>query len=227
MPRPFLTAEWRDLALANYEVDPACLVDRVPAGVELDFHEGRCFVSLVAFKFVNTRVRGLSIPGHTDFVEVNLRFYVRRGEKRGVVFIKEIVPKRAIAWLARTLYGEPYETWRCEATQTDYRWSRSGQSNRFALTPDSVGELPEPGSHAEYITEHYWGYTRRSDARTDEYRVAHPQWEHFPVKDWVIETDFVAVYGPEWAHLSQQAPFSVLFARGSEIEVYPGRQLRV
>lgn len=225
MPLPFLTAEWRDLALANFEVDPACLADRVPDGVELDFHDGQCFVSLVAFKFVNTRVRGLAIPGHTDFIEVNLRFYVRRGEKRGVVFLKEIVPKPAIAWVARSFYGEPYETWKCEAENTDYRWGRAGQVHRFAVTPEPTGTLPEPGSHGEFITEHYWGYTKRGAQRTEEYRVTHPQWEHFPVNHWTIEVDFGVVYGQDWAHLSSQRPASVLFAQGSEIEVYPGKRL--
>lgn len=222
---PFLTAEWRDLALANYAVDPARLKDRVPDGVELDLHDGLCFVSLVAFHFRNTRVRGVAIPGHVNFEEVNLRFYVRRGDRRGVVFIKEIVPKPAISWVARTLYGEPYETWRCRREDTDYRWEKAGREHRFAVVPATEGALPEPGSHAEFITEHYWGYTRRGPDRTDEYQVTHPQWPHFAVNSHVIDVDFGAVYGSEWADLSQANPHSVIFARGSEIAVYPGSRL--
>lgn len=225
MSRPFLTAEWRDLILANYEVDPALLQAWVPSGVELDFHDEMCLVSLVAFKFANTRIRGLAIPGHTDFVEVNLRFYVRRGDKRGVVFIKEIVPKPAIAWVARTLYGETYETWACEVKGTDYRWGRDGLENRLSVAPTGGGALPEPGSHAEFITEHYWGYTRRTPFRTDEYQVTHPRWEHFGVKDVVVDVDFGAVYGGIWEFLGSQEPVSILFARGSEIQVFPGKRI--
>lgn len=222
---PFLTAEWRDLALANYAVDPARLKDRVPDGVELDLHDGLCFVSLVAFHFRNTRVRGVAIPGHVNFEEVNLRFYVRRGDRRGVVFIKEIVPKPAISWVARTLYGEPYETWRCCRIDTEYRWEKGAREHRFAVVPATEGDLPAPGSHAEFITEHYWGYTRRGPGRTDEYQVTHPQWPHFAVNSHVIDVDFGAVYGSEWADLSQANPHSVIFARGSEIAVYPGSRL--
>src|SRR5215204_299765 len=128
--RKFLTAEWRDLIMANYEVDPAALAARVPAGTELDLHEGKCFVSLVGFMFLNTRVMDFLIPFHTNFEEVNMRFYVRReteGElRRGVVFVKEIVPRYAIAKIARTLYGEPYERWRMSHTRdgddVEYGW---------------------------------------------------------------------------------------------------------
>src|ERR687897_263810 len=131
--RKFLTAEWRDLVMANYEVDPEVLRPLIPAGIELDLHEGRCFVSLVGFMFLNTRVLGIRIPLHINFEEVNLRFYVKRETadevRRGVVFIKEIVPRFAIAAVARTLYGEPYETWRMTNTRdgdfVGYSWQRA------------------------------------------------------------------------------------------------------
>jgi uncharacterized protein YqjF (DUF2071 family) len=89
-PGPFLTAEWRDLAMLNYEIDAAVLRPFVPAGTELDAWGGRTFVSVVGFRFLGTRVRGVPVPGHRDFEELNLRFYVRRvaddGPRRGVVF---------------------------------------------------------------------------------------------------------------------------------------------
>ncbi len=125
MQPTFLTAEWRYLIMANYEIAPAGLEAFVPRGTELDLWQGRCYISLVGFLFVNTRVMGLSIPFHRNFEEVNLRFYVRRwdGEawKRGVVFIKEIVPRRAITAVANTLYGEKYAT-----LSMRHRWEEAG-----------------------------------------------------------------------------------------------------
>jgi uncharacterized protein len=104
---PFLRAEWRDLVMLNYEIDPDLLRSRIPAGTELDSWNGRTFVSIVGFRFLETRVLGVPIPFHRDFNELNLRFYVRRlaGDewRRGVVFVKEVVPRRAIAWIARAL----------------------------------------------------------------------------------------------------------------------------
>lgn len=224
--RPFLTAGWRNLVLLNYVGDPERLSALVPSGVELDFHDDKAFVSLVAFQFLDTRVRGLRIPGHVDFVEVNLRFYVRRGDRRGVVFIKEIVPRPLVAWVARTVYGEPYETWRCGVDGLCYEWSRDGCENSVQVTVADSGKLPEAGSHAEFITEHYWGYTKRGLNRTDEYRVDHPRWEHFEVQEWQANVSFSEVYGSDWGFLGEQVPYSVLFARGSEVAVFRADTLK-
>src|SRR6476661_1420511 len=98
--------------MLNYEVAPNALSSLVPAGVEIDRWRGTLYVSVVGFLFRDTRVLGLSIPWHRTFEEVNLRFYVRREVgnevRRGVVFVREIVPRRAIAVVARLLYNEPY-----------------------------------------------------------------------------------------------------------------------
>jgi uncharacterized protein YqjF (DUF2071 family) len=232
--RKFLTAEWRDLIMANYEVDAAILAGRLTHGTELDLNDGRCFVSLVGFMFLNTRVLGIPIPFHVNFEEVNLRFYVTReleGEtRRGVVFVKEIVPRAAIAFVARTLYGEPYETWTMtnDRTRDDvkYEWSRGDSVNRLVA---SLGEnlgVPPAGSHGEFIIEHYWGYTRRGEDRTDEYKVEHPKWELRDVRSSEIDVGFGRVYGGEFAVLSETKPCSVLFAVGSELAVYMGGGLR-
>ena len=219
--------------MANYEIDPSLLAARVPHGTELDLHNGKCFVSLVGFMFADTRVLGLPIPYHANFEEVNLRFYVKRetGEetRRGVVFIKEIVPKFAIAWIARTIYGEPYETLpmsnRTEGHWVGYGWTKGKGINWLRV---EVGEnigVPEPGSYEEFIIEHYWGYTKRRGNRTDEYKVEHPKWELFLTENTELSVNFYGVYGKEFAFLTGFEPHSVLFARGSEIAVYKGERI--
>ncbi len=226
----FLTARWEDLIMANYAVDPSLLEARLPDGTELDLFEGKCFVSLVAFKFVDTKVLGIPVPFHTDFEEVNLRFYVTRTTKdevkRGVVFVKEIVPKAMITLVARTLYGEPYETWSMSHKEEDneltYTWSDSVTSNRVHVEIAENLGVPDEGSQAEFIIEHYWGYTKRGGKRTDEYKVEHPKWELFDINYAEIEVDFAAVYGKEFGFLKDVKPDSLLLAKGSEIAVYKG-----
>ncbi|HQZ82409.1 MAG TPA: DUF2071 domain-containing protein [Pyrinomonadaceae bacterium] len=231
----FLTAEWRDLVMANYTVDPALLRPLVPAGCELDLFEGKCFASLVGFMFLNTRVLGIPVPFHVNFEEVNLRFYVRRetdGEvRRGVVFVKEIVPRRAIAFIARTLYGEPYEAWKMcnvrNAREVGYSWELASCSNSIAVERSENIGVPDADSHGEFIIEHYWGYTRRGEKRTDEYKVEHPKWELFSTRNEKIDVDFAGTYGERFAFLSGTEPYSILLAKGSEIAVFKGQNISI
>ena len=231
--RKFLTAEWRDLIMANYEVDSSILAGRIPAGTELDLNEGRCFVSLVGFMFLNTRVLGIPIPFHINFEEVNLRFYVKRETpdevRRGVVFIKEIVPRSAIALVARVLYGEPYERWPMRNERSSdriaYSWGRDDSNSKIAtMLGPNIG-VPSEGSYGEFIIEHYWGYTKRGANRTDEYKVEHPKWELREVESYEINVDFPGVYGSEFGFLNGMRPHSVFFAKGSEIAVYKGSRI--
>lgn len=219
--------------MANYEIDPSLLASSVPKGTELDLYEGKCFVSLVGFMFLDTRVLGFLVPFHVNFEEVNLRFYVRRNAgdevRRGVVFVKEIVPRFAIAAVAQTLYGEPYEAWKMSHVRNEsavgYSWSKTGRRNRLEVKIDENLGVPDDGSHGSFIIEHYWGYTKRGSNRTDEYKVEHPKWELFSVANTRIDIDFGKTYGPQFAFLTDTEPYSVLLAKGSEISVYKGEKI--
>jgi uncharacterized protein len=233
MSKPtFLSAEWRRLIMANYEADPAWLQPYLPAGTELDTWNGTHYVSLVGFLFQKVKVMGWPVPFHTRFPEVNLRFYVRYKEnnnwKRGVVFISEIVPLPAIAWVANTIYKEHYLTRKMKyhwankdhKLQIGYQWKNKGRWNNLSVTAVEKAEAIAAGSMEEFITEHYWGYSAMGPAKTGEYQVAHPRWEIYPVKSYTVDCDFEAQYGAVFAGLAGQTPSSVLLAEGSAIEVY-------
>jgi uncharacterized protein len=235
MSHTFLKAEWRKLAMANYVVDPVILQQYLPYKTEIDLWQGRCYVSLVGFLFADVKVMGLSIPFHTTFEEVNLRFYVKyndKGEwKRGVVFIKEIVPKTAITLVANLIYKEHYatmpmrHTWKTanDTLEVAYEWKAQDWHSFKIVAQDSTVPIKE-GSEAEFITEHYWGYTKLSNNRTSEYGVEHPRWEVYPMIDYNIKADFGAIYGSNFAFLNQENPVSVFLAEGSEIKVKGGRK---
>jgi uncharacterized protein YqjF (DUF2071 family) len=231
--QPFLTAEWRKLIMANYPVDPNLLRGYLPAHTELDDWKGETYVSLVGFMFRQVRVKGLRVPFHTDFPEVNLRFYVRHRDggqwKRGVVFINEIVPKPAITWVANSLFQEHYRTLPMrhddhtegETLRVRYEWKYRERWNRLAVGAGALPANLDPGSKEEFITEHFWGYTSMDPAHCGEYEVAHPRWDIHPVKEYDISCDFGGLYGNEFTGLSEQAPASVFLAEGSPIKVYP------
>jgi len=222
----FLTAEWRNLAILNYAVDPSLLQPHVPPGTELDFFEGKTYISLVGFRFLKTRVLGIPIPFHRDFDEVNLRFYVRRligtELRRGVVFFREIVPKRAVAAVARLAYGENYVALpmqhRISKDSAEYRWRHRGAWNSIRVQAAggaalAAGGSLEHGSLEHFITEHYWGYSHRY-----EYNVQHPSWNVRLANAARFEGD-PAFYGPEFAATLEREHDSAVLAEGSAITV--------
>jgi uncharacterized protein YqjF (DUF2071 family) len=239
MPRPFLTARWENLVLLNYACPPAILEPLVPRGTMLDSWNGETLVSLVGFLFRNTRVLGLRIPGHQTFEEVNLRFYVSRlagegGTRRAVVFVRELVPRRAIATVARKVYNEPYlavpMSHRTSLTAAAggsaiYSW-RYGRG-RFELAAEVAGpsRRPAAGSEAEFITEHYWGYTRQRDGETLEYQVEHPPWQVWDAPRAAFSGPARDLYGSVFGNLVSQQPRSAFVALGSEVTVHQGRRL--
>lgn len=244
MPQPsiFLTGQWRHLVMLNYLVPPATLLPLVPNGTVLDTWQGRTYASLVGFLFLDTKVMGLPIPFHRNFEEVNLRFYVRRvvnGQvRRGVVFIKEIVPRWAIAAAARIFYNENYVAMpmrHCFTTEggmggnaaeananVEYGWKLNGVWNSMAVQP--IGQ-PQPiadGSEEEFITEHYWGYARQRDGGTVEYQVEHPRWTARRCANPRLICNAQQLYGPEFAPVLAGPPLSAFMAEGSEIIVRNG-----
>ncbi len=229
MPRPFLTCEWRNLFLATYAVPPALLQSRLPSGLELDTRDGNAFVSLVAFQFVNTRVLGVPWPGYRHFPELNLRFYVRHREERGVVFVREIVNQRLIAWMARAIYHEPYRvaplTCACadkeDARTIEYRLTWGGRKQVLRVVGRMEAYLPDPASDEHFFKEHRWGFGRTRRGQTIRYEVVHPPWKAFPVESFGVDLDWGAVYGREWEPLRNAVPMSTVFAVGSSVAVYP------
>lgn len=223
--------------MLNYAVDPGLLARRVPAGTELDSFEGRTFVSLVGFRFLSTKVFGIPIPFHRNFEEVNLRFYVRRREagavKRGVVFIHELVPRRAIAAVARVAYHENYRrlpmTHQVEPSRgglkVRYAWRLRAQWNNVTVNATGNPRTMAEGSEEQFIAEHYWGYCRQPDGGTLEYYVEHPPWRVWTVADAAFSGDAKDLYGAEFAAVLKTPPDSAFLAEGSPVKVYQGCRL--
>ncbi len=237
--KPFLTAEWRHLILLTYAVDPVMLEPHLPKGLELDLYKEKAFLSFVAFDFLKTRVKGIPIPFHINFPEVNLRFYVKRKDKgetirRGVVFIREFVPKFMIAWVAQKIYNEPYLSTKMKSSATilgdekiikhSLQFGGVEHSWKFACKTES--HLPEEGSTEHFFKEHEWGFGTNHKGQLMVYRVEHPFWKIYPLsKRFELKVDFGVLYGDKWSFLNQQIPYNIMIAEGSPIKVFPGTVL--
>lgn len=235
MSKPFLTAEWSNLCIITYPVDPQFIERLIPSWLDADTRDGQAFVSLVAFQFMQTKVFGVSWPGFRDFPELNLRVYVRHGSKRGVYFVREFVPQRLVAWLARSLYNEPYLAAPLTGvvSQVDgqivanYQLSFGGRANTIAVRADSVSYLPDDGSLEHFFKEHSWGFGRTRAGKPLLYEVTHPVWNIYPIEKMSVDLDWSAVYGVEWAFLQSSEPVSAVLAEGSPISVFPAAELEL
>jgi len=231
----FLTANWINLLMLNYAVDPALLQPRVPAGTELDFFAGKTWLSLIGFQFNRTRVLGLAIPFHQNFEEVNIRFYVRRGNKRGAVFISELVPKFAVAAIARLVFNENYSRVPMahniqfrpdrQIAKAEYAWGSGLSSCQMKIETEGQAFLPSEDSEAQFITEHYWGYAAQRDGGSLEYEVKHPQWSVWKPANASFTGNAAHHYGPEIARILARQPDSAFLAEGSHVSVSKGTRI--
>lgn len=229
----FLTAEWRRLVNLTYAIDPDLLKEHLPEGVEADIYKGKAHISLVAFEFLNTRVKGLKLPFHVNFPEINLRYYARYGEYLGVGFIKELVPKFCISFIARKLYNEPYysfpmtlETEIADHISVLHTVKKAGKSHTISAKATNTALQPGPETPDYYFKEHDLGFGTDLKGRGVFYRVDHSVWDTYPLVDFNLQFDFGAIYGPKWAFLNDATPRYSVMAEGSPVSVSHPRKLK-
>ena len=223
----FLKANWENIIMANYEIDPTILKPYLPKGVEFDLYNGKCYISLVGFMFKDTKLFNIPIPFFGNFEEINLRFYVKRKEgdfiKRGVVFINETIPYPIVAWVANKLYNEHYTVVPTKheiiieknSRKVIFEWLVNKKWNFIAVTTSNTSEKMKADSLESFIYEHYYGYTKIAENKTEEYKLQHPSWKVNQVMDYNIECDFEAMYGKSFSILNQTKPEAVFIAEGS------------
>ena len=225
----FLTAEWLHVLGVTWPADEELLRPHLPRGAQIDTLEGSPRVSIVAFRFRRTRLRGVPIPLHVNFGEINLRFYVRLDGRRAVVFIREFVSRPAISLVAKLTYNEPYRTIRMRdellaredgLVGVRHRFGRR-LANRLEAWADPEPVVPAVESADYWLTHHELGVGRARDGSARSYEVEHPVWALHPVRSLDVDVDFARLYGPQWAYLAETEPSHVTLAEGSAISITP------
>ena len=227
----FLKANWENIIMSNYAIDPEILKPFIPKGVELDLYNGKAYVSLVGFMFKKTKLFNVPIPFFGTFEEINLRFYVQRKEngitKRGVVFINETIPYRIVAWMANKLYNEHYTVVptrhsiveNSDSKKIKFDWLLNKKWNSIYVEASNDSHKMKNDTLENFIYEHYFGYTKIDENNTEEYRLQHPSWKINTVLNTKIECDFKAMYGESFSILNDTKPESVFIAEGSSVEI--------
>jgi uncharacterized protein YqjF (DUF2071 family) len=235
MSRPFLTATWSNLVLVTWEVEAGLLKPHLPPTLQLDLRDSMAFVSVVAFQFRNTRLRGVAVPGHTDVDEVNLRFYVRKPGYRGVTFIREFVPLPAVSLVARLFYNERYATapmrGRIESGENDivatYEVDYAGGTHSMTVSGQKPAFRPDNTAIECFLMDQQWGFGATRGGQMLRYEVEHPPWQIYTVGSYALDLDFAALYGEKWAVLKEMEPRSIIFSPGSEVTVWPARKIKL
>jgi len=229
--KTFLTAEWQNIIMVNYEIDPKYLAPYLPQGVNLDYYNGKTYISLVGFLFKDSSLFKIPIPLFGTFEEINLRFYVTRKigneVKRGVVFINETVPNKTVAWVANKLYKEHYTSiptkhkWKIDADykEIEYQWMVNKKWNRLKVIANTNALKMKVGSIEEFIFEHYFGYTKVNTTQSIEYKVNHPSWYVNEIKDYIVNCDFCDFYGKNFEILNSTKSHSIMLAEGSAVSI--------
>ena len=230
MNKTFLKANWENLIMANYEVDPSLLKPYLPKGVELDFYKYKTYVSLVGFMFKKTSLFGIPIPLFGSFEEINLRFYVKRIEgdkvKKGVVFINETVTYKIVALLANKLFKEHYISIPttnsikiAKNKHIQYDWKRKGKWNSISVGSEIEKHKIQSSTIEEFIFERYFGFTKLNENRSQEYRINHTKWMTNLITSAEVKCDFENMYGKAFSNLNNLQPDSILLAEGSSVTV--------
>ena len=230
---PLMTGAWKDLLVASYEVPKEALQPYLPEGVELDSWNGKHYMSLVALQCQDIQGLGVKVPGGDNFEQVNLRFYAKRntpeGEKKGAVFIKQIVASEVVAFASKALLNESVSTASMSHKLTEetaegevsYRWDVNGTTSEMSAHRVGQAKPLVEGSQEEFLLENYNGFSVQRDGQTIEYKVEHPPWKTYEAANPVIDVDAVGLYGKELAKYLSGPPSSVIIVDGSKTAVFP------
>jgi uncharacterized protein len=230
--RVFLTARWTDVLLVNCRVSPSLLQPYVPSGSTLDTPDAEPdahLLSMIVFRFQDTRVREMRVPTAQDFAELNLRFYVRDNDRRAAVFLREFVPAPLVILGARLFYRQPYYPARISHTVTrqdaeirvQTRFRNHAHRGTIDVTARNTPRVPDEASVEHFIKEHYWGFHQDRRGGSFAYRVDHPIWTTYPVEQATMTIDPGALLGGAWRSVNwHEARHSVVFADGSDARVF-------
>lgn len=227
--RPLMTARWSNPILLTYRV-PADLLGRyVHPDLSLDRWRDHCHVSVVAFEFQDTRLRGRRVPGYVNFSQLNLRTYVRQGDERGVMYLREFVPSKVVAVVARLRFNEPYRTLDIssktqsigDALHVEHRWHQQDVDQYIEVTASQTSVIPPEDGSVYHFTEHRWGYGSSRSGGLVRYRVEHPVWAIREIRSVAHRIDFASLFGADLSVLNDHDPVQVTLAVGSAVQMYP------
>jgi uncharacterized protein YqjF (DUF2071 family) len=229
--RPWvMTQTWHDLLFAHWRVEPSQLRSKVPLAFELDLFNGEAWIGIVPFYMTNVAPRGVpSLPWVSKFPELNVRTYVRVGDRTGVYFFSLDAGSALAVRVARTLLNLPYHSASMAVSQTpngiEYRSVRdSDPTAEFTGTYWPVGSafVATGGSLEYFLTERYCLYHVNRHGAPYRLEIHHPPWLLRRAEAQLIRNTMADVNG---FRLTEQPPL-LYFAKRQDTVAWAPTRLR-
>jgi uncharacterized protein YqjF (DUF2071 family) len=211
---------WDDLLFAHWRVSAAAVREHVPAGLEVDEHDGSAWLGVTPFAMTGLRARGLlPLPFVSSFLELNVRTYVTHEARPGIWFFSLDASSQLAVEAARRLYRLPYFRARIAMRRLGdrvvYECAR-GDGRAFSGSCEPVGE-PAParaGSLEHFLVERYCLYAE-DQGRLFRAEIHHRPWPLQPAQAQ-IELNTMP---PAWLRLEGEPLLH--YSRRQDVVIWP------
>lgn len=184
-----MTQSWHDLLFAHWPVNATELRRLVPRALDLDLFEGQAWLGIVPFYMTNVRLRWTPpLPWLSAFAELNVRTYVRVGDRPGIYFFSFDAGRRLAVAAARRFLNLPYvtATMTVESLEDDVRYDSRREEHpavfRAEYGPVAPAFEAPRGSLEYFLTERYCLYNLNRRRETYRLDIHHPPWQLQPAR---------------------------------------------
>jgi hypothetical protein len=221
---------WHDLLFAHWRVETELLRQHVPSGLEIDTYQGQAWLGVVPFRMEGVKLRyAPAIPGTSRFPELNVRTYVKHGEKPGVWFFSLDAASRLAVAVARRWFHLPYffAHMHCENRDgwIEYASDRKEGDGRAAVLRwkyRGEGETfhAARGTLEHFLTERYCLYSADAEGDLKRGEIHHPPWNLQLANAEISDNSMTKGLG-----LSLGTPELLHFSRRQDVAAWPLRRV--
>lgn len=222
---PVMFQRWVHLLFLHWSLSPDIVQRTLPDGLQADTFEGKAWVGIVPFFMQGVRPAGfVSVPGISNFLELNLRTYVRDIQGRPGIWFYSLDANQPLAvCVARTFFGLPYEFAAMRAAvsdgEIDYWSHRFGCRKSLHYRYRACEHLGEAklGSLEYFLVERYRLFARRGN-KLFTGRVHHPPYQLRTVAVTDADPELFAIDGLE---IPRSIPAHTIYSERVDVSIYP------
>lgn len=223
--KQFLSSTWKNTFIVTWEIEPELLLEHLPHKIGLYTENGKAFLSFVVYNFENTKVKGIKMPFHVSFPEMDLRYYVKHNNSLGVAFIQHIVPRYCISLWAKRIFNENYITlpmdYSFQETETSkvLHYKVWKDKKMFSLDFLSNKEFVESTFSLYNQVQYGFGVDKYGNSTKFKFDKLN-NFHSLSTLDYAINLDYSALFGRKWAFLNELSPIDVTALNDNKVRIF-------